>query len=299
MPEQAAMSSKAGILVVRRNGSYKDIPGVRYHFPKNLYLKDILELRDRLVLLYEPRRGGTSESSGGRMGFVGFAFVDNVWDDLDDATHAFLGYRMYTEFIRTVPLSTTSVHAKSLQNAVRPVSYAEAEEVVRQGLLLQSDEGIRVGLVDAEELLDTPERRSQEIVTNRLVRDASFRFRVVEQAYDGRCALTGVRMTNGYGRAEVDAAHIQPVANGGPDSTRNGIALMKSMHWAFDRGLLGLSDSGHILTVDRGLDGTVAKLLPDDRRAFLPEKADLRPHHAFLAWHRDHVFKGHIPTGAD
>ncbi|MCA2990045.1 HNH endonuclease [Gemmatimonas sp.] len=287
------MSFKAGILVVRRNGSYKDIPGVRYHFPKKLYLNDILALRDRLVLLYEPRRGGTSESSGGRMGFVGFAFVDRVWDDPDDSTHAFLGYRMYTEFIHTIPLSATTVPPKSLQNAVRPVSFMEAEEVVRQGLLLQPSEGIRVGLVDAEDLIDTPERRSQEIVTNRLVRDASFRFRVVEQAYDGRCALTGVRMTNGYGRAEVDAAHIQPVANGGPDSTRNGLALMKSMHWAFDRGLVALSDSGHILTVDRGLDLTVAKLLPDDRRAFLPEAPDLRPHHAFLRWHREHVFKGH------
>jgi len=286
------MSFKAGILVVRRNGSYKDIPGVRYHFPKKLYLDDILALRDRLVLLYEPRRGGTSESSGGRMGFVGFAFVDRVWDDPGDPTHAFLGYRMFTEFIRVVPLSVTSVPAKSLQNAVRPVAIAEAEEVVRQGLLLQATPGIRVGLVDADELIDTPERRSQEIVTNRLVRDASFRYRVVEQAYDGRCAFTGVRMTNGNGRAEVDAAHIQPVAAGGPDSTRNGLALMKSMHWAFDRGLVALSDGGHILTVDRGLDGTVAKLLPEDRRAFLPIASDLQPHHAFLDWHRRHVFKG-------
>lgn len=289
------MSTKAGILVVRRNGSYKDIPGVQYHFPKQRYLNGILSLRDRLVLLYEPRRGGTSASGGGRMGFVGFAFVDRVWDDPDDPTHAFLGYRMYTEFIRTVPLSSTSVSAKSLEHAVRPVSFHEAEEVVRQGLLLQPAEEIRVGLVDAAELIDTPERRNQEIITNRLVRDASFRFRVVEQAYDGRCALTGARMTNGYGRAEVDAAHIQPVAEGGPDSTRNGIALMKSMHWAFDRGLLGLSDAGHILTVERGLDATVAKLLPDHRRAFLPEKQDLRPHHAFLSWHREHVFKGNIP----
>ncbi|WP_353268053.1 HNH endonuclease [Gemmatimonas sp.] len=286
------MSSKAGILVVRRNGGYKDIPGVRYHFPKKRYLNDILALQDRLVLLYEPRRGGTSKSSGGREAFVGFAFVDSVWDDAEDPTHAFLGYRMYTEFIRVVPLSVTTVPPNSLQNAVRPVAYAEAEEVVRQGLLLHPIDGIRVGLVDARDLIDTPERRSQEIVTNRLVRDASFRFRVVEQAYDGRCALTGARMTNGYGRAEVDAAHIQPVANGGPDSTRNGLALMKSMHWAFDRGLVALSDSGDILTVDRGLDLTVAKLLPDDRRAFLPETEDLRPHQAFVAWHRQHVFKG-------
>jgi len=135
-------------------------------------------------------------------------------------------------------------------------------------------------------------RGTREIVTNTLVRDASFRFRVVEQAYDGRCALTGVRLTNGHGRAEVDAAHIQPVAAGGPDATRNGLALMKSMHWAFDRGLVSLSDDGGILTVDRGLDPTILKLLPGDQRAFLPEKADLRPHGAFLRWHREHVFKG-------
>lgn len=286
------MAQKVGILVVQRNGSYKDIPGVRYHFPRDKYLDRILGLRDCLVLLYEPRRGGTSRSTGGRMGFVAFAFIDRVWDDPDDPSHAFLSYRMYTEFISVVPLAVTSVPAKSLQNAVRPVSYAEAEEVVRRGLLLQPGEGIREGLVDADVLIDTPERRSREIVTNSLVRDASFRFRVVEQAYDGRCALTGVRMTNGHGRAEVDAAHIQPVAAGGPDSTRNGLALMKSMHWAFDRGLVSLSDAGRILTVDRGLDTAVLRLLPDDRRAFLPENPDLQPHYAFLEWHRQHVFKG-------
>ena len=36
-------------------------------------------------------------------------------------------------------------------------------------------------------------------------------------------------MTNGNGRAEADAAHVRPVANDGPDTVRNGIALMKSM----------------------------------------------------------------------
>lgn len=286
------MEQRVGILVVQRTGSYKDIPGVRYHFPKKLYLDDILALRGCLVLLYEPRRGGTSAHSGGRKGFVAFAFVESVWDDPDDASHAFLGYRMYTEFIRVVPLSATSVPGRSLQRAVRPIAYAEAEEVVRQGLLLPAEQGVRVGLVDAEELIDRPERRTREIVTNTLVRDASFRFRVVEQAYDGRCAMTGVRMTNGHGRAEVDAAHIQPVAAGGPDATRNGLALMKSMHWAFDRGLVSLSDEGSILTVDRGLDPTILRLLPVNQRAFLPDKADLHPHAAFLRWHRENVFKG-------
>lgn len=132
------------------------------------------------------------------------------------------------------------------------------------------------------------------MVYNRAIRDATFRYRVVEQAYNGRCALTGVRMLNGNGRAEVDAAHIQPVEAGGPDSTRNGLALMKSLHWAFDRGLLSLSDDGHILTVERGIDAPVLRLLPQDRRAHFPHHPDQRPHEEFLRWHRRNRFKGSI-----
>jgi putative restriction endonuclease len=42
------------------------------------------------------------------------------------------------------------------------------------------------------------------------VRDASFRRQVVE-AYDARCAVTRLRIINGGGRAEVQAAHVWAV----------------------------------------------------------------------------------------
>ena len=102
-------------------------------------------------------------------------------------------------------------------------------------------------------------------------------------------------MTNGNGRAEVDAAHIQPVERGGPDSSRNGLALMKSLHWAFDRGLVSLSDEGRILTVDRNLEAPILRLLPDNRLAFLPTRIEQKPHAAFLGWHRQNCFKGICP----
>ena len=287
------MAPNAGVLVVRRQSGYKDIPGVRYHFPKAGYLNDVLQLADALILLYEPRRGGTSLNSGGRMGFVASAFVDRIWDDPDDATHAFLDYRYYCEFVRVVSLDTTTILPKSLQRAVRPIAYHEAEEVVRRGLFLEMPAvGARQGMTETDVLSTVVARETREIVSNRLIRDATFRYRVVEEAYKGRCALTGVRMTNGNGRAEVDAAHIQPVDSGGPDSTRNGLALMKSLHWAFDRGLVSLDDDGRILTVERGLDATVMRMLPENRRAFLPVDAEQRPHHAFLQWHRANTFKG-------
>lgn len=286
---------KAGILAVRRQSGYNDIPGVRYHFPKANYLKDVLSLVDALVLLYEPRRGGTSSSSGGRSAFTAFAFIDRVWDDPVDPTHAYLSYRYFTEFIRIVPLSQMSVSAQSLQRAVRPVDYREAEAVVQYGMFMEAPIGLaRQGLTDVDVLSTI--RETREVISNRVIRDATFRYRVVEEAYDGRCAVTGVRMTNGNGRAEVDAAHIQPVEAGGPDATRNGLALMKSFHWAFDRGLISLSDEGHILTVERGLDAPVLRMLPSDLRAHLPRHAEQRPHPAFLQWHREHVFKGATPA---
>lgn len=287
------METNAAVLVARKRSSYRDIPGVRYHFPKKLYLRDMQSLTDALVLFYEPRRGGTSAASGGRMGFFAFAFVDRIEDDAADPSHAFVWYRYYCEFVRVVPLEMTSLSPKSLQRAVRPIPYAEAEAVVKAGLFMEVPlVGQRVGMTEAEVLSTVPDRETREVIHNRAIRDASFRFRVVEQAYAGRCALTGIRIVNGHGRAEVEAAHIQPVEAGGPDATQNGLALMRSMHWAFDRGLVTLSDSGEILIVERGLDASFFKLLPEDRRAILPDDPDKAPHSAFLRWHRTHCFKG-------
>jgi putative restriction endonuclease len=42
--------------------------------------------------------------------------------------------------------------------------------------------------------------------------------------------MTGLRIFNGSGRAEVQAAHIRPVADNGPDSVRNGLALSSTIH---------------------------------------------------------------------
>ena len=58
------------------------------------------------------------------------------------------------------------------------------------------------------------------------------------RAYDARCAITGLKLINGGGRAEVAAAHIRPVEANGPDIISNGIALSATAHWMFDRGLI-------------------------------------------------------------
>ncbi len=102
-------------------------------------------------------------------------------------------------------------------------------------------------------------------IVARIVRDRMFR-RIVLRAYSERCAISGLKLINGIGRAEVAAAHIQPVETNGPDNISNGIALSGTMHRMFDRGLIGLSDDLQILISRQAND-------PDSMRTLVNKRA--------------------------
>jgi putative restriction endonuclease len=112
--------------------------------------------------------------------------------------------------------------------------------------------------------------------------------RIVVKAYDGRGAITGLKLINGGGRAEVEAAHIRPVGANGPDTVQNGLALSGTVHWMFDRGLISLSDELDILVSRQVNDpDSVWSLVNKSKRAMSPVRAMDRPHPHFLAWHRE------------
>jgi putative restriction endonuclease len=116
--------------------------------------------------------------------------------------------------------------------------------------------------------------------------------RIVLRAYDERCAITGLKLINGGGRAEVAAAHIRPVEKNGPDVVNNGIALSGTAHWMFDRGLLSLSEDLDILISRQVNDpDSVRAFVNKTGRALPPRRAIERPHPHFLQWHREHCFK--------
>lgn len=290
--------SAAGVLVTRKFPGYKDIPGVCYHYPVSEYGATMNRLIGCPVLYYEPRRGGTSPTSmsGGRSAFIGFGYVDRVTVDPDEPSHAFAWLRYSLNFTQPVHIKRTTISGQALQTAVLEVDIKQAIAIVQEGLTLPKEVApqgsVRFGLADVSELESITPRPIFEVVKDVRVRDAAFRYQVVEVAYQGRCAFSGLRQTNGNGRAEADAAHIRSVAADGPDVVRNGIAISKTLHWAFDRGLIGLADDGEILTVERGLDAKLLALLSSDRRAILPKQEDRRPRTAFLKWHRENVFKG-------
>jgi putative restriction endonuclease len=77
--------------------------------------------------------------------------------------------------------------------------------------------------------------------TLRIARSNVFRSIVLE-AYDNCCAVTGRSIVSPRGSHGVDAAHIVPLALKGRNDVRNGLALSKELHWAFDAGLFGFVD---------------------------------------------------------
>lgn len=134
------------------------------------------------------------------------------------------------------------------------------------------------------------ERPLIERLTSRPYRDVAFR-RKVRAAYDYRCAMSGLRLRNGGGRPEVDAAHIIPVARQGSDSVRNGLALSGTLHWMFDRGLISVADDWSVLISHNKVPRDVVdRLIVPSGKLCRPQDQRDWPHPANLKWHRENIF---------
>lgn len=123
--------------------------------------------------------------------------------------------------------------------AFRPEMFPLYAEMFLGGVLVDQDTMASV-FVSADVALDEPSsvERARR-ATSVLVRSARFREDVVA-AYDGCCAMCGL------GLGLVEGAHIYPVsAPGSSDDIRNGLALCRNHHAAFDRYLLCIQPSTH------------------------------------------------------
>lgn len=289
-----------GVFIHNPGTQYDDDPATRYHFPK-MYLKRALPIVGDNVLFYE---------SGKKGGYTATARVESINPDPKDPEghfYAIIAPRSYTPFSKNVPfringrLSNTflddgdgKVNRGKQVWAVRPISEEDYMKVVALAAVDVSElprfdsVDFEVGEAVQEPFVFDSERKTVEVVLNKKVRARLFREKVIS-AYNKQCALTGMRLINGGGRAEVQAAHIKSVEHNGPDSVNNGIALSGTIHWMFDRGLLSLSDDYEIL-VSRKVNNTaeVDKLINKDRKAILPKNHSDWPHLSYLEWHRAH-----------
>ena len=291
----------------RPKTSYDDDIVRRYHFP-NRYLAEARKSVSDWIVYREPQRGG------GRRGYIGVAHVTNVEPDANDTASSYalvshflpfdtvvplrrekgyyetwlneitdrsrIGFRLQGKSIRTIPdAEFSAITLAGFANTLDPEMGHGARDDAAQG-----DETVRA-LIRAPK--EEQERRIVEMLVNRPLRDAAFRTSVVD-AYRQTCAVTGLRIVNGRGRAEVQAAHIWPVAEGGPDIVQNGIALSATCHWLFDRYLISVRDDYGLLVSHNRVPSDLRNLFEKQvGKIHLPSDERLWPRLDFIARHRE------------
>ncbi|MFX0546473.1 HNH endonuclease [Roseovarius sp. S1116L3] len=292
---------------------YDDLPELHYHFPR-IYLGAVEKAVGDWIVYYEPRRvQAGSEKTGGRQAYFATAMVERIDRDHIREDHFYARIREYIAFPNPVPFRKESRYFETMLQrsdggtskgafgrSVRNVPKAEFDAILEAGF-----HGVREGLgADDWEMELQPQngddgfhdlrspfvRPMVERLTRKLFRDAAFA-RQVKSAYGQRCAITGLRILNGGGRPEVQAAHIRPIADGGPDTVRNGLALSGTAHWMFDRGLISVDADHSILVAEDRLPAPAKALIVPDRKLILPQLAAQHPHPAYLEHHRAR-FKG-------
>jgi putative restriction endonuclease len=301
-PVAEQVGTTKGVFVTGPYSDYNDDPPHFYRFPPQ-WLNAAQRVVGNWIIYQEPRR------AGGR-GYFAVGKVESIIPDPKEAGMflAVIEPGTFLEFGRDVPfqLDGRAVERGLLDangrlnngravQSIRAISNADFNRIVELGLMDAEPEMPRVGQAEpvpamlgeaGQEAFEGPVDRATVLVSRKF-RDARFR-RAVLHVYEGRCALTGMRLVNGGGRLETEAAHIMAVGEGGADAVNNGIALSGTVHWMFDRGLIGLSDSGDILLSSKINDREgVEKMIYPGRRARWPSAPAHRPHPRYLEWHRE------------
>lgn len=295
------------IFDTRSDTGYDDDIVRRYHFP-NRYLSEAWHTLDDWIIYREPRRGG------GRQGYVAVARVIRIEPDPSNAGFSYAYVTDFLPFDAVVSLRRGSSFFEDRLNqvpdpsrigaaiqgrSIRTISDNEFGTITCAGLseTLDPENAIRLELdgryadEGTLELVNAPpkeqERRVVTMLVNRKIRDAAFRRSVVD-AYDNRCAVTRLRIINGGGKAEVQAAHIWSVAEGGPDVVQNGIALSATCHWLFDRHLISLTDDYSLLVSHNKVPNELRSLFTQQLdRIHLPADKQLWPHLEYIDRHRE------------
>ncbi|CAN5159651.1 HNH endonuclease [soil metagenome] len=295
------------------NSGYDDEITRRYHFPaRSNYMAAARAALGDWIVYREPQR------NNGRRAYIAVARVLRIDPDPVRPDHAYAAMGDYLPFDAPVPfagdgtyweaplrvgIEPARVGAALQGKAMRPLADADFAAIVEAGLTetLAPQNAMRLGLgvgdvaegsFDYDPAAGLPVRRIELMLINRKIRDANFRRQVCE-AYDDTCAVTGLRIINGGGRSEVQAAHIWGVGEGGPDVVQNGLALSGTVHWLFDRHLISLNEDYGLLVAHNRVPGELRGLFEKHMdRVRLPEDRRLWPHAEYVARHRERFMAG-------
>lgn len=116
----------------------------------------------------------------------------------------------------------------------------------------------------------------------------AFRMKVAE-AYSNRCAMTGENTL-----PVLEAAHILPVSESGPNIVSNGLFIRSDFHKLYDIGLVSVSPDFRIKISpsihDLYFNGKAYYRLNGEKLKVIPSVDSSKPNPEFLDWHFQNIF---------
>lgn len=299
------------ILEMREGSGWSDSPD-HYEFPARYLgaIEDAQSQGSTVALIYEPRR------EGGRQAFVAWTLLESkptrtttagVWKIAFtgglrsfDAPVPFLVNGQPAEHrLRSIarPRWGSALQGKS----VRPIPIENVIEIMNLGCSESSR--VRLYQIPSEEA--APRRRIERVIST-IERDVRFRDAILS-SFDFKCAITGfgtIKRPASRLFGVLDAAHIQPVSQEGPDELENGIAMTPTAHRMFDAGLFTLDLTSDGLRIEcspqmrdslvRGIDSAHLPII-SGRVIQMPSGVDPRRLRRHLDFHRSRIWLGN-PT---
>lgn len=135
---------------------------------------------------------------------------------------------------------------------------------------------------------ETQQRYGSEFLTRGRLGQGAFRVLVTE-AYSRRCAVTGERTL-----PALEAAHIKPFEESGPNRTRNGLLLRADLHKLFDRGLVTVTPDYRVEVSpsikEEYENGREYYKLHGNRLVIVPRPPD-SPDTSYLQWHNENCYR--------
>jgi len=137
---------------------------------------------------------------------------------------------------------------------------------------------------------DSAARYGQPTLVKPRLGQGAFRV-VVTDAYQRRCAITGETTL-----PVLEAAHILPFAELGPNEVSNGLLLRSDFHKLFDLGLITVTPKLNVEVSpkirEEWFNGKAYYRLHGQRLANVPGDSRHHPGTDFLSWHNENRFQG-------
>ena len=131
---------------------------------------------------------------------------------------------------------------------------------------------------------------SKDQLANRRLGQGAFRV-VVTEIYHRKCSITGEKTL-----PVLDAAHIKPFSENGPNVLQNGILLRTDIHTLYDKGYVTINEDYQIevskrLNEDFG-NGKTYYAYHGKKLFNIPDKQIDLPAKEYLKWHNENVYLG-------